>query len=126
MHRTSPAELGTLRQLALTLHTPEMQANRDVNIPLRAGVRPRGLLRLTDVRLSSETLKTIGDLASIALDRSQALEEVARSEAGKESERLRTLLLDSITHELRTPLTSIKGATGTLLAMDEVSPAGPP
>ena len=46
----------------------------------------------------------------------------ARSEAAKESERLRTLILDSITHELRTPLTSIKGATGTLLTMDTVAP----
>src|SRR6185437_12995007 len=34
-----------------------------------------------------------------------------------ESERLRTLMIDSITHELRTPLTSIKGAATTLLAL---------
>ena len=56
---------------------------------------------------------------AIALDRAQALEQVAKSEANKESERLRTLILDSITHELRTPLTSIKGAASALL-MDEV------
>jgi two-component system sensor histidine kinase KdpD len=51
------------------------------------------------------------------LDRAQALENVAKGEAAKESERLRTLMIDSITHELRTPLTSIKGAATTLLAI---------
>lgn len=119
---TTPVEIPHLRQLALTLTSPEVLPNRDVRVPLRAGVRPRGLLRLRGVRLSSETLQAIGGLASIALDRAQALEDVARSEATKESERLRTLILDSITHELRTPLTSIKGATGALLAMDDVAP----
>jgi two-component system sensor histidine kinase KdpD len=113
-------ELPHLRQLALSLTTPETLRNGEVNIPLRAGVRPRGLLCVAGVRLSNDTLQAIGGLASIALDRAQALEEIARSEANKESERLRTLILDSITHELRTPLTSIKGATGTLLAMDNV------
>jgi len=44
------------------------------------------------------------------------LENVARGEAAKESERLRTLMIDSITHALRTPLTSIKGAATSLLA----------
>mgnify|MGYP001604147697 FL=1 len=113
-------ELPHFRQLALSLTAPEDLQDGEINIPLRAGVKPRGLLRLAGLHLSKETLQAIGGLTSIALDRAQALEEVARSEANKESERLRTLILDSITHELRTPLTSIKGATSTLLTMDNV------
>jgi two-component system sensor histidine kinase KdpD len=109
------------RQLALTLSGPETTPDQETRIPLRAGVRPRGLLILTGPRLSSETFQAIGGLVSIALDRAQALEDVARSEANKESERLRTLILDSITHELRTPLTSIKGAASTLLSTENVS-----
>ena len=77
---------------------------------------PRGLFLLRGVSLSPETSEAIGGLISISLDRAQALENVARGEAAKESERLRTLMIDSITHELRTPLTSIKGAATTLLA----------
>ena len=119
--RFSTVELPHLRQLSLTLPAPEVLPGGDASIPLRAGVKPRGLLRLTGVELSSDTLQAIGGLASITLDRAQALEEVARNEAHKESERLRTLFLDSITHELRTPLTSIKGATGTLLTSDHLS-----
>jgi two-component system sensor histidine kinase KdpD len=114
-------ELPHFRQLALSLSAPEVLSDGEVHIPLRAGVRPRGLLRLKGLRLSKDTLQAIGGLASIALDRAQALEEVARNEANKKSERLRNLILDSITHELRTPLTSIKGATGTLLSMDSVN-----
>ncbi|HWB32196.1 MAG TPA: DUF4118 domain-containing protein [Acidobacteriaceae bacterium] len=115
------AEIPHLRQLALSLSGPEVLPDTTAHIPIRAGVRPRGLLQLIGLRLSIDTLRAIGGLAAIALDRAQALEEIARTEANKESERLRNLILDSITHELRTPLTSIKGAAGTLLTMDIVN-----
>ncbi len=121
IRQNTAVDIPHLRQSALTLISAEMLPSHDVYIPLRAGVRPRGLLRLSEVQLSEDTLQAIGDLASIAIDRAQALEDVARGEATKESERLRTLILDSITHELRTPLTSIKGATGTLLTAENVS-----
>jgi two-component system sensor histidine kinase KdpD len=58
---------------------------------------------------------------SISIDRAQALEDAARSEAAKESERLRGLMLDSLTHELRTPLTAIKASATTMLSSAEVS-----
>ena len=58
----------------------------------------------------------MGGLVSVSLDRARALEEVTRGEAAKESERLRALMIDSITHELRTPLTSIKASVSTLLS----------
>ena len=85
-------------------------------VPLRSGVKPRGALIIRGVQLSLQTLDAIGGLVSVSLDRAQAVAEVTRAEAGKESERLRGLMLDSITHELRTPLTSIKGAVSALLS----------
>ncbi len=95
---------------------PPLPAANVCEIALRAGMRPRGLLSVAGHRLSPETLEAVGGLVSVALDRAQALEDLGRSEAAKKSERLRTLILDSITHELRTPLTSIKGAASALLA----------
>ncbi len=115
---SSTIETPHFRQLALTLSGPETNSAGEMQMPIRAGVRPRGLLLLRSVQLSPETFQAIGGLVAIALDRAQALEDVARSEASKESERLRTLILDSITHELRTPLTSIKGAASTLLSVE--------
>jgi two-component system sensor histidine kinase KdpD len=107
-----------LRQLAQTLPSAEM-VGLQARIPLRVGVRPRGLLLIYGlsggVRVSTETLEAIGGLISVSIDRAQALEDVTRGEAAKESERLRSLMIDSITHELRTPLTAIKAAASTLL-----------
>ena len=110
----SEIELPHLHQLSLALSSTKIEGD-EMQIPLRTGVRPKGLLLLRGVLLSSETAEAIGGLISISIDRAQALESVARGEASKESERLRTLMIDSVTHELRTPLTSIKGAATTLL-----------
>jgi two-component system sensor histidine kinase KdpD len=110
----SNVEIPHLRQLATALASAN-DAPDEIQIPLRTGVRPRGLLLLRGTSLSVRTSEAIGGLISISMDRAQALENIARSEASKESERLRTLMIDSITHELRTPLTSIKGAATTLL-----------
>jgi two-component system sensor histidine kinase KdpD len=85
-------------------------------VPVRVGVRPRGALLLKGCAISEGTLEALGGLVSIAIDRAEALEHAARSEAAKENERLRTALLDSITHELRTPLTAIKASATALLS----------
>ena len=114
-------EVPHFRQLALTLSKPEASSSTEYQIPVQAGVRPRGVLLLRGVELAPETLQAIGGLTSIALERAQALEDVAKNEAAKESELLRTMILDSITHELRTPLTSIKGAASALLSVDGMS-----
>jgi two-component system sensor histidine kinase KdpD len=65
--------------------------------------------------LSRETMEGLSGLVSMSIERAEALEDSARSKAAKETERLRTALLDSVTHELRTPLTSIKASITSLL-----------
>jgi two-component system sensor histidine kinase KdpD len=87
-------------------------------IPLRIGVRPSGALLLEGICLSRETMEALSGLVSMSIERAEALEDSARSEAAKETERLRTALLDSVTHELRTPLTSIKASISSLLSQD--------
>jgi two-component system sensor histidine kinase KdpD len=113
-----------MRQLSLTLPGPGTVTDTvtvnhfgavEGRIPLRVGVKPRGLLVIKGVALSNDTLEAIGGLVSVSIDRDQALEAATRGDAAKESERLRSLMIDSITHELRTPLTAIKAAATTLL-----------
>jgi two-component system sensor histidine kinase KdpD len=87
-------------------------------IPLHVGVRPSGALLLEATTLSRETMEALSGLVSMSIERAEALENSARSEAAKENERLRTALLDSVTHELRTPLTSIKASVTSLLSQD--------
>lgn len=90
-------------------------------LPVRTGIRPRGVLFICGISASKETCESLARLVSIGIDRAEALEEAARSEAAKESERLRMVLLDSITHELRTPLTAIKASATTLLSSRQAS-----
>ncbi len=87
-----------------------------VAIPLRVGVRPSGVVLLEAVSLSRETMEGLSGLVAMSIERAEALEDSARSKAAKETERLRTALLDSVTHELRTPLTSIKASISALLS----------
>jgi len=112
-----PAQLdkAELRDLSHRSGIFSSSAGQESVIPLKTGVRPRGVLILRGTQLSNQSLEALGGLVSISLDKAQAVEEVTRAEAAKESERLRALMLDSITHELRTPLTSIKASVSTLL-----------
>ncbi len=65
-----------------------------------------------------ELLITIGHQIGTAIENTQLLEEVSRTEALEELDKLRTALLASVSHELRTPLTSIKGLASTLTQPD--------
>ena len=49
----------------------------------------------------------------------EAFERASHAEALKQSERLKSALLDAVTHDLRTPLTSIKASITTLLEAAE-------
>jgi two-component system sensor histidine kinase KdpD len=115
-----PTQLGTaeLKEISHAPGPTSSMGEAEAIIPLRTGVKPRGVLIVRGAQLSLQTLDALGGLVSVSLDRAQAIEEVTRAEAGKESERLRGLMLDSITHELRTPLTSIKGSVSTLLSLE--------
>jgi two-component system sensor histidine kinase KdpD len=92
-------------------------------MPLRMGVRSVGAIGLAGCELSRETLEAIGSLAAIAIERAHTVEQLTRTEAARESDRLRSVLLDSVTHEFRTPLTAIKASAETLLSDVEIGKA---
>jgi two-component system, OmpR family, sensor histidine kinase KdpD len=92
-------------------------------VPLRLGARLTGAIGLAGARLSRETLEALGSLVAIAIERVGAIEKLGQAEAARQSENLRTALLDSVTHELRTPLTGIKAAVTSLLSGLELDSA---
>jgi two-component system sensor histidine kinase KdpD len=113
-----------VRELREAMNTPIYRPPADglpTIIPLHVGVRPSGVLLLEAVSLSRETMEALSGLISMSIERAEAIEASARSEAAKEAERLRTALLDSVTHELRTPLTAIKGSVSSLLSQPSLS-----
>jgi two-component system, OmpR family, sensor histidine kinase KdpD len=89
-------------------------------MPLRMGVRSVGSIGLAGCQLSRETLEAIGSLVAIAIERVHTVETLAKTEASRESDRLRSVLLDSVTHAFRTPLTAIKASAETLLSDAEL------
>ncbi len=93
-------------------------------VPLRIGVKPVGSLGLEGAVLSRETLEAVGSLIAISIERAGAVETLTRAEAARESEKLRSALLDSVTHEFRTPLTSIKASVTALLSPAQINPEG--
>jgi two-component system sensor histidine kinase KdpD len=91
-------------------------------MPLRMGMRVVGCLGVSGSTLSRQTLEAIGSLVAISVERSTAVEKLSRAEAARESEQLRSVLLDSVTHEFRSPLTAIKASVTSLLGKQSHSP----
>lgn len=84
-------------------------------VPLRLGARVVGAIGIAGGILSRETREAVSSLVAIAIERASAVEKLTQAEAARESENLRSALLDSVTHEFRTPLTAIKAAASGLL-----------
>lgn len=91
--------------------------------PLRIGVRPVGSFGIIG-HMSRESLEAVGTMIAIAVERAGAVEKLSHAEASRESEQLRSALLDAVTHEFRTPLTSIKAAASTLASSAELEEEG--
>src|SRR5215468_5966808 len=84
--------------------------------PIRLGMRSIGSFGISGARVTRQTLEAVGTLLGIAIERARAVEQLSRTEADRQGERLKSALLDSITHNFRTPLTSIKASVTSLLS----------
>jgi two-component system sensor histidine kinase KdpD len=93
-------------------------------IPLRLGVRTVGAVGVVGGPLVFETLEAIGSLIATAIERAGTVEKLSLSEAARETEKLRTVLLDSLRHGFRTPLTSILASAKSLLFDDRIDEPG--
>jgi two-component system sensor histidine kinase KdpD len=90
--------------------------NRGVAIvPVRLGGQALGNLGLTGTLPSIEVLNAVAYLVAIGIERARTLEEAGRAEAARQSEVLKSALLDALAHDFKTPLTSIKAAITSLL-----------
>jgi len=84
--------------------------------PIRLGMKSIGSFGISGARVTRQTLEAVGTLLGIAIERARAVEQLSKTEADREGERLKSALLDSITHNFRTPLTSIKASVTSLLS----------
>jgi two-component system, OmpR family, sensor histidine kinase KdpD len=84
--------------------------------PVKLGTKAIGSFGISGSPPLRQTLEAMGTLMGIAIERARAIEQLGKTEADRQSERLKSALLDSITHNFRTPLTSIKASVTSLLS----------
>jgi two-component system sensor histidine kinase KdpD len=87
------------------------------------GLRPRDP-RPLQAPEQLHQLEAFASQTALAIERARLAEDAERAHVRAETERLRNLLLSSVSHDLRTPLASITGAASTLLENDERLDAG--
>ena len=126
VYRSTP-DIGSLDshdlQLVCSRGEPRIDSQRRLAfMPLRMGLRTVGSMGVSGSQLSRQTLDAMSSLIAIAIERVRAVENLSRTEAARESEQLRSVLLDSVTHEFRTPLTAIKASVTSLLSDSELAP----
>jgi two-component system sensor histidine kinase KdpD len=90
-------------------------ASHSIYAPLKVGMRVTGVMLLASDALETGTVEAISGLVALALERARFLKELSRTEALRQSDRLKSSILASVSHDLRTPLTSIRAAVDNLL-----------
>jgi two-component system, OmpR family, sensor histidine kinase KdpD len=83
--------------------------------PVRLGGHPLGSMALLGPLPSDQTLRAIVNLIAITIEKARAIEDASHADAARQSEVLKSALLDSLAHDIKTPLTSIKAAVTSLL-----------
>lgn len=129
IHYSGPEDLAgvrdKLREAALQGTFFHDEQTRTLVTAVRLGGEPIGSLALRNAHLSETALQALTNLVAIALERVRSQESASRAEAARQSEELKSTLLDAIAHDFQTPLTSIKAAATTLLSgVDAGRPAG--
>jgi two-component system, OmpR family, sensor histidine kinase KdpD len=120
MYRAGPSDFDgmedQLRQAALQGTTFQDTGRSRIITAVRLGAEPIASLALQGKLMPDSVLQSIANLVAIGLERAKAQELFHQVETTRQTERLRTTLIDAMAHEFKTPLTSIKAATTSLLA----------
>jgi two-component system sensor histidine kinase KdpD len=89
---------------------------------LQMGNLPIGAMLLRG-KISALIANAIASVVAITFDRYHAFANESRTERARQTEQLRTTVLDSLAHEYKTPLTVIEAASSGLSAMGSLTPA---
>ena len=109
-----PLSEGRLRDVAV--QNTELDEKGVTVLPIRLGGGPIGSIGMFTGSVSDAALHAISNLAAISLERARTLELASRAEVARQSQELKSALLDAVAHEFKTPLTSVKAAASALLS----------
>ena len=122
MGTSKPAELeDPLRRMAFSDGSAPLHRSDYVIVGVSRGSEPVASMALRGSAMPDAVLQGVANLVAIGLERARAQELAQQVEAARQSEKLRTTLIDAMAHEFKTPLTLIKAATTSLLANPDIS-----
>jgi two-component system sensor histidine kinase KdpD len=96
-------------------------ATRTWYCALRLGTRTVGGLALSGTEMPELAATALASLCGIALERVRVRQREFRAQAARQTEQLRTAVLDALAHEFKTPLTVARTASSGLLAVGGLS-----
>jgi two-component system sensor histidine kinase KdpD len=104
-----------LRDAALQETVFQDFAAGETILPVTLGGRVIGSIGFAGQAESESAYRAVASLAAIAVERARGREAASRAEAARQSQELKSAILDSVAHDFKTPLTSIKAAATGLL-----------
>jgi two-component system, OmpR family, sensor histidine kinase KdpD len=88
---------------------------------LRSGTRHIGSLLICGHLLDAASISATASLTVGAIERERSFSAKSTAEAGRQSEQLRSAVLDGLAHAFKTPLTTIRSSSSGLLEMNTLS-----
>lgn len=119
--RPPGTEPGSAQEVYLTGAEGEDAARRTTRRLLRIGASIIGALVLNGWDDDPPLADAVASLVAIALERARAIRKENRAEAERNTEQLRTAVLDGLAHSYKTPLTAIQTASSGLLAISQMT-----
>ncbi|MBI4903350.1 MAG: DUF4118 domain-containing protein [Acidobacteria bacterium] len=123
LHRSGPEDFPGLDQQfrQSAMEGTQFQSSDKVITAIRLGSEPVGSIGISRGDLSDSALQGLVNLVAIGMESARAQQAASRAEAARQSDELKSTLLDAIAHEFKTPLTTIKVSTTTLLSSGPLS-----
>jgi two-component system sensor histidine kinase KdpD len=90
---------------------------------LRSGTRSIGSLVICGHSLDATSINATASLTAVAIERARSFSAESSAEAGRQSEQLRSAVLDGLAHAFKTPLTTIRSSSSGLIEMGTLSGA---
>jgi two-component system, OmpR family, sensor histidine kinase KdpD len=88
---------------------------------LRSGTRSIGSLVICGHSLDAASINATASLTAVAIERARSFSAESSAEAARQSEELRSAVLDGLAHAFKTPLTTILSSSSGLIEMDTLS-----
>ncbi len=88
---------------------------------LRSGTRAIGSLVIFGHSFDAASINATASLTAVAIERARSFSAESSAEAARQSEELRSAILDGLAHAFKTPLTTIRSSSSGLIEMDTLA-----